>query len=86
MDAQIGPGLFAIILIFGSVFVAIIGGLALAAWAIWRKTTPKQGHLGQADEAQMIQELYQGLLRMEERVETLETLLLDHERKGGRKQ
>ena len=82
MDAQIGAGLLAIILIFGSVFVAVIGGLALAAWAIWRKTAPKQGHLAQADEAQMIQELYQGLLRMEERVETLETLLLDQERKG----
>ena len=47
---------------------------------------PKQGHLAQADEAQMIQELYQGLSRMEERVETLETLLLDQERKGEGKQ
>ena len=86
MDAQIGAGLLAIILIFGSFFVAVIGGLALAGWAIWRKTAPKQGHLAQADEAQMIQELYQGLLGMEERVETLETLLLDQERKGGGKQ
>ena len=82
MDAQIGAGVLAIILIFGSFFVAVIGGLALAGWAIWRKTAPQQGHLAQADEAQMIQELYQGLLRMEERVETLESLLLDQERKG----
>jgi phage shock protein B len=86
MDAQIGAGLLAIILIFGSLFVAVIGGLALGAWAIWRKTAPRQGHLAQADEAKMIQELYQGLLRMEERVETLETLLLDQERKGEGKQ
>jgi len=30
----------------------------------------------------MIQELYQGLSKMEARVEALETLLLDQERKG----
>jgi hypothetical protein len=30
----------------------------------------------------MIQELYQGLSKMEERVDALETILLDQERKG----
>jgi hypothetical protein len=30
----------------------------------------------------MIQELYQGLSKMEERVNALETILLDQERKG----
>ena len=86
MDGQMDAGIVAVILIFGSVFVAVIGGLALAACAIWKKSAPKQGHLAQADEAQMIQELYQGLSRMEERVESLETLLLDQERKGEGKQ
>ena len=86
MYGQMDAGILAILLIFGSVFVAVIGGLALTAWAIWRKSAPKQGHLAQADEAQMIQELYQGLSRMEERVESLETLLLDQERKGEGKQ
>jgi phage shock protein B len=35
----------------------------------------------QADEAKKIQEMYQGLSRMEGRVEALETIILDHERK-----
>jgi phage shock protein B len=30
----------------------------------------------------MIQELYQGLSKMEERVDALETILLDREKKG----
>ncbi len=70
--------------VFGSVFIAVFGGLGLAVWLIWRKSTPKQGHLAPADEAQMIQELYQGLAKMEARVEALETLLLDQDRKGER--
>jgi phage shock protein B len=35
----------------------------------------------QAEEAKKIQEMYQGLSRMEGRVESLETIILDHERK-----
>jgi phage shock protein B len=35
----------------------------------------------QSDETRMIQEIYQGLSRMEERVESLETILLDSEKK-----
>jgi phage shock protein B len=34
----------------------------------------------QAEEAKMIQEIYSGLSRMEERVESLETILLDQEK------
>ena len=83
MDAQIWW--LVVLFIFGSVFVAVVGGLALTVWLIWRKSTSKQGHLAQADEAQLIQELYQGLSRMEARVEALETLLIDQERKGEEK-
>ena len=38
----------------------------------------------QAEEAKMIQEIYKNLSRMEERVEALETILLDHEKQKGR--
>ena len=82
MGTHMDVGLLAVLCFLGSVFVAVVGGLALAVWLIWRKSTPKQGHLAQADEAQMIQELYQGLSKMEARVEALETLLIDQERKG----
>jgi phage shock protein B len=34
-------------------------------------------------EAKMIQEIYHGLTKMEERVEALETLLLEKEKKDG---
>jgi len=34
----------------------------------------------QSEETKMIQDIYNGLLRMEERVETLETILLDRDR------
>ena len=33
------------------------------------------------EESKMIQEIYQGFSRMEERIEALETIILDHERK-----
>ena len=37
------------------------------------------------EETRLIQELHQGLLRMEERIEALETILLDPDRKDSRK-
>jgi phage shock protein B len=42
----------------------------------------RKGQTYQADETRMIQEIYQGLSKMEERVDALETILLDRERKG----
>jgi phage shock protein B len=35
----------------------------------------------QAEDSKIIQEIYQGLSRMEERVEALETILLDREKR-----
>lgn len=37
----------------------------------------------QAEDSKIVQEIYQGLSRMEERVEALETILLDREKRGG---
>ena len=39
----------------------------------------------QAEEARMIQEIYQGFSRMEERVEALEAILMDGKGKGASK-
>lgn len=36
-------------------------------------------------EAKMVQDIYQGLRQMEERVETLETLLMDQDKRGDRR-
>ena len=66
----------------GSVLVlAIIGGTILMAIKILKGGLSRKGQKVQTDEARMIQEIYQGLSRMEGRVEALETIILDRERK-----
>ncbi|MEE8540136.1 MAG: phage-shock protein [Desulfobacterales bacterium] len=66
----------------GSVLIlTIIGSTILIAIKIIRGGVSRSGQKLQSDEARMIQEIYQGLSRMEERVEALETLILDQDRK-----
>ena len=74
-----------ILLIFGTGFVAVAGGLALAALKIL-KGRPNRSRQLDSDETKLMQELYQGLSRLEERVEALETLVLDQDRPDTRKQ
>jgi phage shock protein B len=68
-------------IIFGSVVLipAIIGGTILLAIKLLKGKTSRKD---QADDAKVIQEIYQGLSIMEERVEALETILLDREKRG----
>ena len=68
-------------IVFGSIVLAlaIIPGAILLAIKFIRGG---QSAGDQAEEAKMIQEIYKGLSRIEERVEALETILLDQE---GRK-
>jgi phage shock protein B len=74
-------GTLAILLIFGMPFVAIVGGLCIKALKILKGTAPGQNQRFSTEETKLMQELYQGLARMEERIEALETLLIDRERK-----
>ena len=76
-------GTLAILLIFGTPFVAVVGGLCIKGLKILKGTAPGQNQHFSTEETKLMQELYQGLVRMEERVEALETLLLDRERKEG---
>ena len=73
-------------IIFGSIIMilAIICGTILTAIKL-KGGLSKKNQKHNAEEAEMIQELYQGLSRMEERTETLETLRLDRERKEPRR-
>jgi phage shock protein B len=75
-------GSLALLLIFGPVFAAVVGGILIKALKIMKGISPEQNQQLQAEETRLMQELYQGLGRMEERVEALETLLLDRQRKG----
>ena len=72
------------VLIVAIVFGGLVLSLAIIAGTILMGMRMRQGGLSaksrkaQADEARLIQELYQGLLDMEKRVESLETILMDH--------
>lgn len=70
-------------IIFGGSVLAlvIIGSTILMAIKILKGGLSQKGQKLQTDEARMIQEIYQGLSRMEGRVEALETIILDRERK-----
>ena len=61
--------------------LAIIPGTILLAIKFFRGGISRTDQKQQAEETKMIQEIYQGLSRMEERVEALETILLDRDGK-----
>ena len=72
-------------IVFGGAILvlAIIGGVPLLALKILKGGVSPGEQRRAAEETRLIQELYQGLGRMEERVEALETILLERE-KGRR--
>lgn len=76
-------GTLAVLLIFGFPFL-IVGGFFL----IWAMKIFKGGRdeTMNEEETRLIQELHQGLSRMEERIDALETILLDPEREPGGKE
>ena len=62
---------------------AILCGTFLAALRVLKGQPSSGGSTAtDQDETRLIQDIYQGLLRMEERVEALETLLLDRPERG----
>lgn len=72
-DGMIGMmlGVFGILLILGAIFIAMV------VWAIKAVRGAGSGDSMRSDETKLMQELYQGLSQLEERVESLETILLD---------
>ena len=73
------PILF-IILSFVVAIAAVTGGLMVAVVKAWRHGGKLQSTKLDADEAQAFQELQRGFLKMEDRVEALETLIIDQSR------
>lgn len=71
---------FIVAIVFGSLLL----GLTIISWTVVRLSGGKSGR-GSENESQLIQELYQGINRMEQRVEALETLLLERDQKGSGK-
>jgi hypothetical protein len=73
-------------IIFGGVILvlAIIGSIVLLGIKIIKGGIPSKGGRYEAEEAKIIQEVYEGLNRMEARVEALETILMEREGKDRR--
>lgn len=79
---------FIVAIIFGSVvtLVSLVCGTILIIFRMRQsggfsnKDREQRKH-----ETRMIQEIYQGLESMESRIESLETILLDHQHKDGKK-
>ena len=65
----------------GSVLIlAIIGSTILMGLKIIKGGATPGGQKSQLKEARVMQEIYQGLARMEDRVEALETIIIDREK------
>ena len=75
-------GAVIIVTIFaGSILIlAIIGSTILMGLKIIKGGATPGGQKSQLKEARVMQEIYQGLARMEERVEALETIIIDREK------
>ena len=67
-------------IVFGSLVLipAIIGGTIVLSIRILKGGVSRRD---QAEDSRLIQQLYQGLSRMETRLEALESILLDREKK-----
>ncbi len=72
-------GSIIVAIVFGGTVLclAIIGSTILMAIKILKGGFSRKDQQVQADEAKIIQEIYQGLSKMEQRVEALETIILD---------
>ena len=66
-------------IVFGSflTFAALVCGTILAIAKNRRSTFSEGNGKSQSEEAKVIQEIYHGLSRMEERIEALETILME---------
>jgi phage shock protein B len=69
-------------IVFGSLVLipAVIGGTIVLSIRFLKGGGSRKD---QAEDSKIIQEIYKGLSRMEERVEALETILLDRDKEGS---
>jgi phage shock protein B len=79
----LGVGTLTVLLVFAIPIVARVGGLAIAALNILKGSGGPRSQRQDAEETRMVQTIYNELSRMEERIEALETLLIERERKAG---
>ncbi len=71
-------GILIVAIIFGALVLcmALVGGTILMGIKIKKGGLSPRDQRSRTEETRMIQEIYQGLERMETRIETLETIIL----------
>ncbi len=76
-------GIFIVAIVFAGIVLAlaIIGGTFLMAIRIIKGGVSRRDREWSSREARMVQEIYQGVNNLEERVESLETILLDRDKR-----
>ncbi len=74
---------FIVAIVFGSIltFVALVCGTILTLVRMRHSGFSKKGRQTKNEESKMIQDIYEGLVKMEQRIETLETILMDGQEK-----
>lgn len=65
----------------GLLVLAVVCGIFVMVVKMMRGGLAPGGGTDQSEETRMIQEIYQGLSRMEERVDALETILMERQKK-----
>jgi phage shock protein B len=70
---------FTVLIVLGS----LLAGLMIVCWTVVRLVGRGSNRGPSDDEARMIQEMHRGFVRMEQRIEALETLLLEREQGGN---
>lgn len=73
--------LLGFIFIGGLLLLAVVCGVIVMIVRMIRGGSSSGGGIDQSEETRMIQEIYQGLSRMEKRVDALETILLERQKK-----
>ncbi len=70
------------ILGFAVLVLALLGGIGVAIIKVIKGKNGDRDEAAQAEETKLMQELHQGLSRMEKRIEALETILLERQGPG----
>jgi len=71
------------VLFFTTVLVIVSGIIVIKVLKAVRGDVDSQSPENRAEEVRLMQELNQSLMRMEQRVEALETIVLDREKRDG---
>ncbi len=75
--------LLVLAIVFGGAILvlALIGSIILMGLKILKGGFSRSGQKSASEEARMVQEIYHGLDKMDQRIEALETIILDQKEK-----